>query len=99
MRWQERVAARTHFREVRDSWRVAGRKPTSLFMSAMDKVRDERPKEYSGGCTIPEYLICPLSYELMVDPVTIATGKVSIVVALLFACNFLLSNELTMSTI
>ncbi|XP_037450983.1 uncharacterized protein LOC119321381 [Triticum dicoccoides] len=75
LRWQERAAARTHFREVRDSWRVAGRKPTSLFMSAMDKVRDERPKEYSGGRTIPEYLICPLSHELMLDPVTIATGK------------------------
>lgn len=86
MRWQERVAARTHFRELRDSRRAARGKPTSLFMSAMNKFRVEKAKEYSGRCAVPEYLICPLSGELMTDPVTIATGKVSsIVVALLFA--------------
>ncbi|XP_044383761.1 putative E3 ubiquitin-protein ligase LIN [Triticum aestivum] len=75
LRWQERVAARTHFRELRDSWVAARRKPSSLFMSAMDQVRDGKAKEYSGGCAIPGYLTCPLSGELMIDPVTIATGK------------------------
>lgn len=55
-------------------------------MSAMNKFRVEKAKEYSGRCAVPEYLICPLSGELITDPVTIATGKVSsIVVALLFA--------------
>jgi hypothetical protein len=46
-------------------------------MVAMDKLNNEKQKnEYSEGCEVPEYLLCPLSCELMVDPVTIATGKV-----------------------
>ncbi|KAK1699043.1 hypothetical protein QYE76_015740 [Lolium multiflorum] len=45
-------------------------------MVAMDKLNNEKQKnEYSEGCEVPEYLLCPLSCELMVDPVTIATGK------------------------
>ena len=87
LRCQERVVTRTHFRELHDSLQAARRKPTSLFMPA-NKVRDEKPKEYNSVCDIPEYLTCPLSHKLKVDPVTIATGKVSIVVELLFACSF-----------
>uniref|UniRef100_A0ACD5Z5N4 Uncharacterized protein n=1 Tax=Avena sativa TaxID=4498 RepID=A0ACD5Z5N4_AVESA len=45
-------------------------------MVAIDKLRHEMPKEVvSEGCHIPGYLVCPLSGELMVDPVTVATGK------------------------
>ncbi|CAM0946401.1 unnamed protein product [Alopecurus aequalis] len=73
---QEKVAAHNHFRELRDSWGANRRKASSLFMLTVDKLRDEKPKEECKKvCGIPDYLVCPLSGNLMVDPVTIATEK------------------------
>ncbi|XP_037442115.1 uncharacterized protein LOC119310478 [Triticum dicoccoides] len=76
LRLQERLAARNHFRALRDSQRAGGRKPSTLFRLAMDNLRDgELVEECTRDCDTPEYLTCPLSGELMIDPVTIATGK------------------------
>ncbi|XP_044386007.1 U-box domain-containing protein 9-like [Triticum aestivum] len=75
-RHQERLAARNHFRAMRDSQRAGGSKPTPLFRLAMDNLRDaELVEECIRDCDTPEYLTCPLLGELMIDPVTIATGK------------------------
>ncbi|XP_047079621.1 uncharacterized protein LOC124690258 [Lolium rigidum] len=75
LRQQERLASRNHFK-LRLTWPGTRRKSSSLFMVAMNKLNNEKQKnEYSEGCEVPEYLLCPLSCELMVDPVTIATGK------------------------
>jgi hypothetical protein len=76
LRQQERLASRNHFK-LRLTWPGTRRKSSSLFMVAMDKLNNEKQKnEYSEGREVPEYLLCPLSCELMVGPVTIATGKV-----------------------
>jgi hypothetical protein len=88
LRHQERLAARNHFRALRDSQRAGGRKPTPLFGLAMDNLRDAKlGEECTKDCHIPEYLTCPLSGKLMIDPVTIATGKVTLLVcARSFSC-------------
>ena len=87
-RHQERLAARNHFRAMRDSQRAGGSKPTPLFRLAMDNLRDaELVEECIRDCDTPEYLTCPLLGELMIDPVTIATGKVILLVcAQSFSC-------------
>ncbi|KAM0910001.1 hypothetical protein ACQ4PT_014456 [Festuca glaucescens] len=75
LRQQERLTSRNHFK-LRLTWPGTRRKSSSLFMVAMDKLNNEKQKDkYREGCEVPEYLLCPLSCELMVDPVTIATGK------------------------
>lgn len=88
LREQEKLAARNHFRALHDSRRAGGRKPTPLFLLAMGKLRDAKPEEEcTKDCHIPEYLTCPLSGKLMTDPVTIATGKVTLLVcARSFSC-------------
>ncbi|KAE8814822.1 U-box domain-containing protein 3 [Hordeum vulgare] len=76
LRPQEKFAARNHFRGLRDSQQAGGRRPTPLFMRAMDNLRDGKLAEQrTRDSDIPEYLTCPLSGQVMIDPVTIATGK------------------------
>ena len=54
----------------------------------MDKLRVVKlAEECTRDCDSPEYLTCPLLGELMIDPVTIATGKVILLVcAQSFSC-------------
>ncbi|XP_044950826.1 uncharacterized protein LOC123401161 [Hordeum vulgare subsp. vulgare] len=76
LRQQEKFAARNHFRGLRDSQQAGGRRPTPLFMLAMDNLRDRKLAEQrTRDSDIPEYLTCPLCGQVMIDPVTIATGK------------------------
>ncbi|TVU30028.1 hypothetical protein EJB05_21630 [Eragrostis curvula] len=72
LRDSEKSSAQSYYKMVQNSVRNEKRMPIPIYgMSLKDKRNEERADRFK----IPENLSCPLCSKIMVDPVTITTGK------------------------